>query len=338
MKRYLRQSLLQLGAILLLFASSLVYVSCTKSSAGASHTARKLHFSYAFTVRNIPPGTDSIDIWAPVPQSDYHQTISNLQVDCKYPYSIVSDEEYGNSLLRINAKSAIPSNLSATMEFQLIRSGYRALGQKQNQPQQISMKTLQRFLSPDRLVPTDGKIANETRKVVREDMTPLLKARAIYDYVASTMKYDKSGKGWGRGDALYACDIRRGNCTDFHSLFIGMARASGIPARFVIGFPIPEALAEGEIAGYHCWAEFYVDGLGWIPVDASEANKHREKWDFYFGGIDENRVQFSSGRDIRIDHASSGERVNYLIYPYVMIDGKPYDSVQTRIRFSESVE
>jgi len=54
--------------------------------------------------------------------------------------------------------------------------------------------------------------------------TPLAKARAIYNYVIATMRYDKSGTGWGNGDAIWACTAKRGNCTDFHSLFIGMMR------------------------------------------------------------------------------------------------------------------
>ena len=52
----------------------------------------------------------------------------------------------------------------------------------------------------------------------------------------------------------------------------GPTRAEGIPARFIIGFPL-KADAEGTVPGYHCWAEFYLPGRGWIPVDASDASK-----------------------------------------------------------------
>jgi transglutaminase-like putative cysteine protease len=85
------------------------------------------------------------------------------------------------------------------------------------------------------------------------------------------MHYDKSGEGWGRGDAVWGCDSKRGNCTDFHSVFIGMMRSSGIPARFEIGFPLPEGKTKGDIPDYHCGSEVYIQGIGWIPVDASEA-------------------------------------------------------------------
>jgi transglutaminase-like putative cysteine protease len=92
------------------------------------------------------------------------------------------------------------------------------------------------YLRSDRLVPTTGRIAEVSANLQKKGVSPYQQARVIYEYVTSVMKYDKTGKGWGRGDAVYACDIRRGNCTDFHSLFIALARARGIPARFIIGF------------------------------------------------------------------------------------------------------
>src|SRR5690348_8034635 len=51
--------------------------------------------------------------------------------------------------------------------------------------------------------------------------TELEKAREIYDHVVSTVKYDKSGHGWGCGDIYNACQTLGGNCTDFHAIFFG---------------------------------------------------------------------------------------------------------------------
>jgi len=93
---------------------------------------------------------------------------------------------------------------------------------------------------------------------------PLAKARVVYDYVLANIRYDKSGSGWGHGNAIWACTAKRGNCTDFHSLLIGMLRAAGIPARFEIGFPLPSEHA-GAISAYHCWAEFYIEPYGEFP-------------------------------------------------------------------------
>jgi transglutaminase-like putative cysteine protease len=238
--------------------------------------------------------------------------------------------------LHIQGNGALPESFEVAMDFSVSRAGYHILQNKDQSSSQMTDAILQRSLAPDRLVPLDGKVLDELAKVVGENMTPLEKARAIYDHVASTMTYDKSGTGWGHGDVIYACDIRKGNCTDFHSLFIGMARASKIPARFVIGFPIPEGVNSGEIAGYHCWAEFYIDGMGWLPVDASEANKHPEKWNDLFGGLDAHRVQFTVGRDIRIaSRGRDAEPLNYFIYPQVRIDGKAHGDIVRQVRFAE---
>jgi transglutaminase-like putative cysteine protease len=166
---------------------------------------------------------------------------------------------------------------------------------------------------------------------------PLAKARAIYNYVVGTMRYDKSGNGWGNGDAIWACTAKRGNCTDFHSLFIGMMRAAGIPARFEIGFPLPPDQHDGAIPGYHCWAQFYVEPYGWIPVDASEAWKHPDKKDYFFGAHDYNRLQFSVGRDIRLNPPQQGDPLNYFIYPYAELDGKPF-AVESKFSFRDRNE
>jgi transglutaminase-like putative cysteine protease len=149
------------------------------------------------------------------------------------------------------------------------------------------------------------------------------------------MKYDKSGTGWGHGDTLWACDSKRGNCTDFHSVFISMARSQKIPARFEMGLSLPEGQNSGQIAGYHCWTEFYTRERGWFPVDISEAWKNQEKKDYFFGAHDVNRVQFTVGRDIELRPRQHGERVNYLIFPYAELDHQPYPNVANAISFTD---
>ena len=106
------------------------------------------------------------------------------------------------------------------------------------------------------LVPVTGLPADLAVKVTLGKTQPLDKARAIYDYVFTTMRYDKTGTGWGHGDVLYACDAKKGNCTDFHSLFIAMARSQGIPGASRSDFPLPPDKHSAEIAGYHCWSDF----------------------------------------------------------------------------------
>src|SRR4029077_9863683 len=188
---------------------------------------------------------------------------------------------------------------------------------------QTTEATIQRYLEPDKMVPLNATIAELARTQTVGASEPVERAHRIYNYVASTMRYDKSGEGWGRGDEIWACDSKRGNCTDFHSVFIGTRRSSGIPARFEIGFPLPEGKTEGEIPGYHCWAEFYIQGIGWIPVDASEASKNPARKDYFFGALDANRVLFTYGRDIRLSPDHKADALNYFIYPYAEMNGVP---------------
>ena len=185
------------------------------------------------------------------------------------------------------------------------------------------------------VVPMTGRPAELAEQETKGVTVPLQKAHAIYEYVFRTMRYDKSGTGWGRGDTLWACDAKRGNCTDFHSLFASMARSQGIPVRFAIGFPLPATKHEGGIPGYHCWADFFVENA-WVPVDISEAWKDQSKKDYFFGAHDENRIQFSVGRDVRLNPAQAGEPLNYFVYPYVESDGKKYENVSNDFSFADA--
>jgi len=156
----------------------------------------------------------------------------------------------------------------------------------------------------------------------------------LYDRVDDHLCYDKSKPGFGHGDVLWACDSRSGNCTDFHSLFISLSRSQGLPAKFEIGFPLPDQRGAGEIAGYHCWALYHVDGHGWIPTDISEADRHPELKEYYFGNLTENRVQFTVGRDLVLVPKQAGEPLNYFIYPHIEVNDEAWPDEKAERRFA----
>jgi len=306
----------------LLFAASLLV-------AGESAHQRDFTFEYKATVKDIPAGTQKLELWIPVPHDDPYQRILDVHVETPYPHQILTGDQV-NTMLHLAIEQPNESSVPVTLTFHAIRM-------ERIQPivfakANIALEgDLSRWLKPDRLVPIDGQIQTWARDVVEaaHAQTDLEMARAIYNHVVSTVKYDKSGKGWGRGDIYYACDARRGNCTDFHAIFIGYARAMGIPARFAIGFPLPADRGAGKIGGYHCWAEFYAKGIGWVPVDASEAAKNPTKREYFFGAHDENRVEFSKGRDVVLTPKQQGEPLNYFVYPYAEVDGKAYANIET---------
>src|SRR5690606_4245412 len=110
-----------------------------------------------------------------------------------------------------------------------------------------------KHLGPTALVPIEGRLASIAEELDLSAGEPVVAGRKAYDYVVDLMTYGKDTPGWGRGDALWACDSRTGNCSDFHSVFTGLTRTRGIPSYFEIGFPLPPDSNEGEIGGYHCW-------------------------------------------------------------------------------------
>ncbi len=326
----------------MIVVAALTWPSALTSRASASEAGvggqvgRAFEITYSFTVRQIPAGAKHVIVWVPVPSSNAQQHLENLRVHGERRYAVLIEPEYGNRFIRFELTGAVPAGEgdgTATVTFRVTRKPYQTPAAAGLAPA-ASQANLASFLAPDRLIPIDGKIAEEARRVAGDLEAPFARAKRLYDHIVNSMTYDKTGKGWGRGDALYACDVRKGNCTDFHSLFIGEARALGIPARFIMGLPLPEGEREGIIPGYHCWAEFYVEGKGWLPVDASEASKFPDKKETYFCQLDANRVQFTTGRDIRLPLSETGP-VNYSIYPHVEVDGKVHRQVQTQFRWRD---
>ena len=308
----------------------------------SSVPARKFRFTYSFTVKDIPSGTKVVRVWVPVAHTDEHQTVKLLNVKAPVQTQMAEEPKYGNHILYAEIHNPVQATADFTLEYEVTRhefsrGDYAQLERKDTKPG-VVLVSMQRYVEPDKLIPTDGEIKSLADTVTGSQAGTIAKAKAAYDYLFTTMRYDKTGTGWGRGDALWACDAKHGNCTDFHSPFIGMMRADDVPARCEIGFPVPENKDKGDIASYHCWAEFFARSIGWVPLDISEAWKAKEKADYFFGSVDSNRVQFSTGRDITLSPKQDGPPLNYFVYPYVEVDGKTYESIGRKFSFAEVSE
>jgi transglutaminase-like putative cysteine protease len=270
----------------------------------AAADSRSYDATYVATLSEIPAGTKELDVWIPLPESSEYQTVSNVVIDSPYEFVRHREDAWGNEYA--HAVIANPPAVIATrVKFKVTR----------NEANFDSVKgklgDRNRVLRADRLVTLSPRVRKLADEVTAGKSGTVAQARAIYDHLLATMTYDKVEPGWGKGDTERACDVRKGNCTDFHSLFLSLARAKGIPSRFVIGFPL--TAPDGVVKGYHCWAEFW-DGRGWVPVDASDASKNPKVADYLFGNLDAQRMQFTVGRDIVLDPATS-EPLNYFIHP-----------------------
>jgi len=190
-------------------------------------------------------------------------------------------------------------------------------------------------LRAEQFVTVDQKTVALARNVVGQEANTLDQAQLIYDYVTSTMSYDATQQSWlGSTEHSLVCSI--GNCNDIHALFISLARSLGIPARLVLGQalePPPPGDEACDLCGYHCWAEFFAPGLGWIPVDASCACKYGKHG--LFGDLELNHVAWSVGRDIELNPPQKGERLLFFAGPYAKIDGVAHRALERRLRFTE---
>ena len=268
-------------------------------------------FEFVYRVK-LPEITGTARIWIPLAKTDAFQTVSVEQLNIPMKWDKIQDRDYGNDICVVNAQ---PQDSGKTIELR-----YKVV-RKEKAAYPAGSADAARYLRPEKLVPANETFKTLAEKTVAGKADDLERAKALYDHVISRMRYDKSGVGWGRGDALYACDARTGNCTDFHAYFIALARSIGIPARFAIGATIPADKKEGTIEGYHCWAEFLADG-SWVPVDISEAWKNPKLADYYFGHNPANRFELTKGRDLVVDPEPASGPINFLVYPLLEMNGE----------------
>lgn len=285
--------------------------------------------TYAGTVTGLKPG-EVARVWLPVPPSNVEQDARLLREDLPAGKKISRETVYGNDILYFEARADAGGKVPFEVVWSVTRREVRS---ETAVAAPVDEAIVARLLKPDAMVPIDGKPLDLIKgKDLPKDDTAA--ARVLYDAVNGHMRYSKEGTGWGRGDAAWACENGRGNCSDFHSLFISLARSRKIPAKFEIGFPLPKERGSGEITSYHCWAKFLPAGKGWVPVDISEANKNPELRDYYFGNLTEDRVCLSTGRDLELVPKQVGPPINFLVYPYVEVGGKPYPQEKARTKIS----
>jgi transglutaminase-like putative cysteine protease len=291
----------------------------------AEPKTRTFKFNYEATVTGLAPGQEA-RIWLPVPSTTDDQEV--LAIDKHFPTepALNTETKFGNRIFYLSAKADADGTIPLKAVYTVKRKEIRGETDKGLQDM------LDQYLKFDPLSKPDGKQMRLLEgKRLPDD--PMAKAKELYDIVNGMMRYSKEGTEWGRGDVDWVCDSKYGNCTDFHSLFIALARSEKIPARFEIGFGLPEKRGSGDVAGYHCWAKFKPEGKGWVPVDISEANKNPKLKDYYFGNLTEDRVTFSTGREIVLAPKQDGPPLNFFVYPYVEVSGKPYAADKVKRKF-----
>ena len=287
-----------------------------------------------------PDGAGDVELWLPLPREDDQSVLDLRLVGSGHP-TVVRLEPSGDRLayLRVEHPHG-PVTLAETATIAR-REVASAPAATVTRVADVDPAAFAPDLASSQFVLVNDDIRAIARAQTRGKATVVARARALYDWVYDHMQYDKSVPGFGLGDIPYCLKVAKGNCTDFHTLFMALARASGIPARWSMGFPL--AYGDGRttpatdqaVPGYHCWAEFWTPGAGWVPVDISEARKHPELKDYFFGHLSGNRVLFSRARDFLLEPDASGTRRNSIIYPIARADGRDLGGVQWTFHYTD---
>jgi transglutaminase-like putative cysteine protease len=209
---------------------------------------------------------------------------------------------------------------------------------------------LANYLKPTKLIPVDGIVKQTADAITKGKTSDLARARAIYDWIVENTARDPDVKGCGLGDIRGMLEMKNlsGKCADLNALFVGLARASGLPARDLYGLRVAPSLefpslgrAGGDVTtAQHCRAEVWADGYGWIPVDPADVRKLmlEEKKpslsdasvakarEALFGSWEMNWIAFNDAHDVVLP-GSAGKPLPFLMYPQAEVGGDRLDSL-----------
>ncbi len=275
--------------------------------------------------------TEETQLWIPYPLSDRDQLVSHIKISGNFTESaIYSDQKFSTPMLYARWDKNSPSR-KLQFSFHVKRSEVSRRGFPAEEaawdPADYAM-----YLAPTSLGPIDGEIKILADQITSGKTTVLAKARAIYDWICENMYRDPNTKGCGPGNVCLLIQQPGGKCTDIHSVFVSLARAAGVPAREIFGIRQGKKDGQDISSWQHCWAEFYLPGYDWVPVDPADVlkkmlkekltlsdTKTKQYQDYFWGGWDQYRVKLAMGRDVQLNPSQHGPALNTFGYPFAQV-------------------
>ena len=274
-------------------------------------------FDASYVVRvTPPPNAHKVRARIPLPSSDQFQTISQLQLKAPAAVVIRKESKVGDRYAYLTVDtSRIQGHFEVRVMFRVYRSERRPNLTAATVSPGPYPNDVAEFLQTDAPAVGGEALMLLARAQTENLSDPLQKARGIYDFVISR-RAESDSAGQNSAEGVTACHSHVRDCADANTLFVAMTRAVGIPSRLQIGFVLPQGQKEGTIAGARTWAEFFIAGIGWVPVDASENDPESRS----FGALDGHRVMISAAPGMGLYAPDTG-LLSPLAYPSVLIDG-----------------
>ena len=207
------------------------------------------------------------------------------------PNNITTDK-FGNKIANYQFKTLLPrSNFKVEITRKLIASDIESEIDLFNLPEsQGDLSQYQLYLNSEDKIESNNPLIISTAKKLTEGLEDdYNKAKAIFEFVNTYITYDTSESYRNKG-AFSALSTKRGVCEEYATLFVALCRASGIPARVVTGYRFEKDLILDEQwkdvePNGHAWAEFYLEGYGWLPVEATQLYTVNGKKTVYWDGF-----------------------------------------------------
>lgn len=294
-----------------------------------------------FTVTNVPADAKQVRGWFWMPEDRPEQRVLEFRIlEAPESLRITRDPRYGRSWLYAEAAADPENPLRVVTEFKVHRRkiGGLALAERTRPLTDADRRAFASELRRDeKHMEVSAKIQSLADRLAGDETNPVLLAQRFFEHVIEVSdhysKFGPTPKGLCLGSAEECLAGSGDCCTDQHALFIALCRARGIPCRLIYGSRLrPDNAGKDFDPGYRCWPNFFAPGLGWVPLDISSADTAGDRAMEWFGGLDENRLEWAEGRDFELEPRSA-VRPDLVIRGWVEVDGKPFEGLARVLHF-----
>ena len=292
--------------------------------------------------------------WVPLPYSaktDWHNPLGNRWTG-NGQMKVLKDPKYGAEMLYVEWKAGEKAPVAEVSSRFATRDRAVDVSRPNPKAPKLSAAEVKLNTAATELIPTDGIVRDTAQAIVKGAGTDVEKAREIYEWIVDNTFRDPKVRGCGWGDIKSMLETRNfgGKCGDLNAMFVGLARSVGIPARDMYGVRVaPSQLGYKSLGlgsanaskGQHCRAEFYAQGIGWVPVDPADVRKvvleeppgklllsdpkvvaARKR---LFGGWEMNWLAYNTAHDVVLP--ASRTKIPYLMYVNGETGGKVLDQL-----------
>lgn len=292
--------------------------------------------------------------WVPLPltaKTDWHNPLGNQWTGNGH-MKVMTDDKYGAEMLYAEWKAGEKAPVVEVTSRFATRDRAVDPGKAKPKAPTLSAAQIRLNTAGTEFIPVDGIVRETAQGIVKGARTDVEKARAIYEWIVDNTFRDAKVRGCGWGDIKTMLETKNfgGKCGDLNAMFVGLARSVGVPARDVYGVRVaPSRLgykslgigSDNASKGQHCRAEFFAQGIGWVPVDPADVRKvvleeppgqlsvsdpkvaaARKR---LFGGWEMNWLAYNTAHDVRLPHSKT--KIPYLMYTNGETGGKVLDQL-----------